>query len=55
MLHSIYTVFLSEMASSSSESNRPSDPILIIPLNMKVKLKLVENKYLVLQVTHDGQ
>ena len=43
MLHSIYTVFLSEMASSSSEINRPSDPIVIIPLNMN--LKLVDNKY----------
>ena len=42
---SIYTVFLSEMASSSSESSRPSSLILIISLNVKVKLKLVDIKY----------
>ena len=42
---SIYTVFLSEMASSSSENSRPSSLILIISLNVKVKLKLVDSKY----------
>ena len=45
MLHSIYTVFLSEMACSSSDSSHPSSPILSIPPNMKVKLKLLDSKY----------